>query len=82
MRALYDYDATEANELSMREGDILTLLEKDESGWWRGRSAEGNEGVFPSNFVEVIGGESGKYYKEKRYKAQIVVFIWIIIRWK
>lgn len=78
LRALYDYDATEANELSMREGDLLVLLEKDESGWWRGRNNEGNEGVFPSNFVEVIGGEGGTqilfYYVFKCIADLDVVF--------
>jgi hypothetical protein len=72
LRALYDYDATEANELSMREGDLLVLLEKDESGWWRGRNADGNEGVFPSNFVEVIGGD-GEASSEPGNRSTVVV---------
>jgi hypothetical protein len=58
LRALYDYDAEEDNEISFKEGEILYLIEKDESGWWRGRNSKGQEGVFPSNFVEVVGQES------------------------
>lgn len=35
-RALYDYDAQSDLELSFKEGDLITILEKDDSGWWHG----------------------------------------------
>jgi len=54
---IYAYDATEENELSFGEGETILLIEKDDSGWWRGRNQKGEEGVFPSNFVEVVGEE-------------------------
>eukprot|EP01121_Diplochlamys_sp_Union-15-3_P007973 TRINITY_DN2075_c0_g1_i1.p1 TRINITY_DN2075_c0_g1~~TRINITY_DN2075_c0_g1_i1.p1 ORF type:complete len:337 (-),score=75.64 TRINITY_DN2075_c0_g1_i1:91-1101(-) len=60
VRSIYDYDATEDNELSMKEGDIITLLYQDETGWWEGRNSQGKVGIFPSNFVEMIGNESKK----------------------
>jgi len=53
--SLYSYDATEAGELTFAEGDIIMLLEENDSGWWRGRLANGSEGLFPSNFVEEQG---------------------------
>jgi len=56
---IYAYDATEENELTFAEGETIFLIEKDESGWWRGRNKKGVEGVFPSNFVEVVGEEGG-----------------------
>lgn len=56
---IYAYDATEANELTFEEGETIFLIEKDDSGWWRGRNKKGVEGVFPSNFVEVVGEEGG-----------------------
>jgi len=56
---IYAYDATEENELTFAEGETIYLLEKDDSGWWRGRNKKGQEGVFPSNFVEVVGEEGG-----------------------
>jgi len=55
---IYAYDATEENEISFAEGDTIYLLEKDDSGWWRGRNLKGQEGLFPSNFVEVVGEEA------------------------
>jgi len=59
LMTIYAYDATEDNELTFGEGEIIYLIEKDDSGWWRGRNKKGVEGVFPSNFVEVVGEEGG-----------------------
>eukprot|EP00028_Trichosphaerium_sp_Am-I-7-wt_P013442 CAMPEP_0168514400 /NCGR_PEP_ID=MMETSP0405-20121227/4085_1 /TAXON_ID=498012 /ORGANISM="Trichosphaerium sp, Strain Am-I-7 wt" /LENGTH=288 /DNA_ID=CAMNT_0008533515 /DNA_START=196 /DNA_END=1062 /DNA_ORIENTATION=+ len=63
LRCIYEYEAQEDNELTMAEGDIIILLEKDESGWWRGE-LKGNVGVFPCNFVEVVGEESDNNAKK------------------
>jgi len=57
LRCIYDYEAAEENELTMKEGDIIILIDKDETGWWEGRNEEGKTGVFPSNFVEIVGQE-------------------------
>jgi len=66
--AQYSYDATEANEISFTEGEIIFLLEKDDSGWWRGRNAKEQEGVFPSNFVG-DEGNSGLIEINKNFKV-------------
>ena len=34
-------------------GDILTVIKKEEEGWWEG-DLNGKTGMFPSNFVEVL----------------------------
>nr|XP_025962887.1 tyrosine-protein kinase HCK [Dromaius novaehollandiae] len=49
--ALYDYEATHAEDLSFRKGERLRVLE--ESGeWWRAQSlATGHQGFIPSNYV-------------------------------
>jgi len=53
-RALYDYDAENPDDLSFKEGDIITVLDKtDPSGWYEGE-VSGVRGFFPSNFVEEI----------------------------
>jgi formin-binding protein 1 len=33
-RGQYDYEATNETELSFNEGDILTITDQDDSGWW------------------------------------------------
>jgi myosin-1 len=50
-KALYDYDASDTDELTFREGDIIELVRKDPSGWWTGKIGR-KEGLFPSNYVE------------------------------
>ena len=48
----YAYTAQEEDELTLKVGDIIRNVAKEEGGWWRG-SLDGKEGVFPDNFVKV-----------------------------
>lgn len=48
MIATYDFDGEEGNELSFREGEVIDVIEKDDSGWWLGKIGE-RVGVFPSS---------------------------------
>jgi hypothetical protein len=49
--AEYEYEGQDENELSFKEGDKILLLEKHESGWWLGQTADGKVGLFPSNYT-------------------------------
>ncbi|KAL1747298.1 hypothetical protein HDZ31DRAFT_32248 [Schizophyllum fasciatum] len=53
--ALYNFDAVEPGDLSFAKGDVITITKKSQStdDWWRGR-ANGKEGNFPANFVEIV----------------------------
>jgi myosin heavy subunit len=53
--ATWDYTAEEENELSFKAGEQITIVSKDDPGWWTGTNAAGETGMFPSNYV---GGEA------------------------
>lgn len=51
VRALYGYDASDIDELTFNEGDIMVLVQEDKSGWWTCRF-RGQEGFCPANYLE------------------------------
>ncbi|XP_020282389.1 unconventional myosin-Ie-like [Pseudomyrmex gracilis] len=53
VKALYDYEPQDLDELALREGDIIEVLKTHEGGWWHGR-LKGKTGLFPSNYVEKV----------------------------
>lgn len=54
VRALYDFQGVEDDELNFKEGDILTQLSsQDDQGWCQGRF-QGKIGHFPGTYVEPL----------------------------
>ena len=49
--AMYPYDASRADELTIQPGDVITVLFIDSENWWMGELADGRQGYFPSNYV-------------------------------
>lgn len=55
LKVIYDFDAEAGTELTVKEGDVLTILSKDAGdGWWNARNESGQEGMVPATYVEEI----------------------------
>jgi predicted RNase H-like nuclease (RuvC/YqgF family) len=50
--ALYDYSAARAEEISFKTDELISVLAKDDSGWWTGVNQAGQQGLFPMNYVK------------------------------
>ncbi|KAF8845883.1 hypothetical protein BDN67DRAFT_961539 [Paxillus ammoniavirescens] len=53
--ALYDFEGTSSDELSVQEGEQLHIIEKEGEEWWKCRNAQGVEGVVPASYLESSG---------------------------
>lgn len=52
---LYDFEAQQTDDLTIRAGDKIRVTEKVSEEWWQGHVlGESNEGIFPANFVEPL----------------------------
>ncbi|XP_035680827.1 F-BAR and double SH3 domains protein 2-like isoform X7 [Branchiostoma floridae] len=65
VRALYDFDASNPEELTFPEGAVINVTSKDangvDDGWWKGEY-NGTVGVFPSLVVEDLDESEAAFY--------------------
>ncbi|UJR31428.1 hypothetical protein I4U23_018921 [Adineta vaga] len=54
LRALYDFQARSADELSFVADNELILVDDSDETWWKAEF-DGKLGVVPSNYVELVG---------------------------
>ncbi|XP_048458484.1 SH3 domain-containing kinase-binding protein 1, partial [Rhincodon typus] len=54
-KVLFPYEAQNDDELTIREGEIVIIINKEcaDAGWWEGE-INGKRGVFPDNFVKLL----------------------------
>lgn len=53
MVAAYEFRPEEDGELYFKRGDRILVLDKEDSNWWKGKNLEsGDEGLFPSTYVQ------------------------------
>uniref|UniRef100_A0A670XSL6 GRB2 related adaptor protein 2 n=1 Tax=Pseudonaja textilis TaxID=8673 RepID=A0A670XSL6_PSETE len=53
VRALYDFEAAESDELGFCSGDVIEVLDNSDEHWWKG-CLHGTLGLFPANYVQSI----------------------------
>lgn len=57
VRALYDFDTQNSDELPFKKGEVIKVLECVYAEWWRGE-LRGVIGIFPTVYVEEIEPEA------------------------
>uniref|UniRef100_A0A7S3LNY3 peptidylprolyl isomerase n=1 Tax=Aplanochytrium stocchinoi TaxID=215587 RepID=A0A7S3LNY3_9STRA len=52
----FDWNPSDAVELGLRKGEIIAIRSKNTSsqGWWEGETADGQRGLFPSNYIVAL----------------------------
>ena len=54
-KVIFDHDAGGDDELSLKEGELVEVLDQEDDGWWKGL-LNGKVGLFPTNFVKLEKG--------------------------
>lgn len=53
-KAIYDYQASDDQEISFDPDDIITHIRQTFDTWWEGLGPDNKYGLFPANYVELI----------------------------
>ncbi|XP_065359083.1 sorting nexin-18 [Calliphora vicina] len=63
VRALYEFSGEPgSSEISIKVGEILTVTRTDVGeGWWEGKNSQGEIGLFPAAYVEVMSAADVKH---------------------
>jgi len=57
VKSVFKFKGTNNDELKFKKGDIITITQKEDGGWWEG-TLDGRTGWFPSNYVEDLPKDS------------------------
>lgn len=71
VKALFDFQATDPDELTFRKGDVIAVLESVYKDWWKGL-LRGQTGIFPLNYVEKLADPTPEeLQKEAQMEAEV-----------
>ena len=67
---MFDYTSRDPVELTIHVGDIITVLNEDSSGWWKGKEGGREERRGGERRREEEGGEEGRERVKERRKVE------------
>lgn len=50
---VFDFRAADENDLDVRRGEVVTVLNRDDADWWWVLRSDGKEGFIPSSYVSI-----------------------------
>lgn len=76
VKARFNFQQTNEDELTFNKGDIISVSRQEEGGWWEG-TLNGRTGWFPSNYVREVKGSGGYIHFSTLYMLilKLVIFI-------
>ncbi|CAH3119057.1 unnamed protein product [Porites lobata] len=55
LRVLFEFQACDDDEIAVRRGELVKVLNKDDQDWWWVENAHGEQGFVPRNFLWPCG---------------------------
>lgn len=53
-KALYDFAGQTSGELSLAKGEIISVTQKENNGWWLAKKSDGTSGWTPAAYLEEV----------------------------
>lgn len=69
--ALYDFTGDASDELSVKEGDVLLVIDQSNEDWWKCRNQSGQEGVVPASYIDLDTDGTPEHTQEDSAEADV-----------
>lgn len=67
--ACWNYVAVADHELSLCKGETLTVTQRISDEWWFGKTVDGREGTFPSDYVKLLSAQGADDEEDQLVEA-------------
>ena len=71
VRVLFPYQGQDHHQLTLHEGDVITVVQRQAGGWWIGRNESGEIGIFPSSYTTEVK-EKPRFNVPKEAKTKLL----------
>ena len=65
-RVIADYNASDEDQLDIKQNQIVFIMKELESGWWYAIDDSNNDGWIPSNYVEKLNQELEQQHQARK----------------